>query len=54
MYESNKVFIIIDYRKRLFPIIHTNNMFPNMFDVEISGFFGDSVVSCDVFLKTVL
>ena len=23
-------------------------------EVEISGFFGDSVVSCDVFLETVL
>jgi len=36
------------------PKIYTGPLCSHLSEVEISGFFGDSVVSCDVFLETLM
>ena len=50
---TQHVFILIELCFHCWGIFGLE-IYCNICEVEISGFFGDSVVSCDVFLETVL
>ena len=50
---TQHVFILIELCFHCWGIFGLE-IYCNICEVEISGFFGDSVVSCDVFLETML